>query len=625
MGTSPRPYRNSEIKDNFSQNPFIKPKSMVKQKTLEGERKERMKRWITFFRRNPHRFIMDYFGIYLHPFQVLMIWVLQRSNLAYIVASRAASKTWIIAVWSMTLAVLYPGIKIIACSKTLKQGGKVVEKIGELMTDHPNIKREIKNIIYSDDGAEVQFQCGSYIKVVSSSESARGGRANYLIAEEARLIPKEILEGVIKPFLEVRNPPYRNKPEYRNEPLLKEEGTISYITSAWYKSEYWFSYVKTCIRRMIAGDETANFLAFDYLITLYHNIKTEEMIKNEMSDMDTVSIQMEYLNIPAGSSNKSYFKPAMFKRTIKRAFYPFKDETFANKKNKNEIERVDGEMRFVSVDIAARAGKMNDNTILGCARCIPEIGKGYDRNLVYMESNKGQHTGVQAEKIKKIFFDFLGLTTQDEINHWANINSQMDFFVMDIKNIGVSIYDSLSQVTVCEDRGITYPALCVVDENYDFIRQEERDDLRNRTKGANPVPIIFPINANQALNSEIASSFRVALQKSLWHFLISEADAESFLIKSKNKDFMSTTDSDAYARFLNSYVNTSFLINECVNLDMTPVNGMIKLTEKSGLYKDRFSCISYMSWVLSFFDHNLLREKSEENDIDYILSLVQVV
>ena len=45
--------------------------------------------------------------------------------------------------------------------------------------------------------------------------------------EESRLVSKEVLEAIIKPFLEVRNPPYRNKAEYAQDEDLKEEGRIS--------------------------------------------------------------------------------------------------------------------------------------------------------------------------------------------------------------------------------------------------------------------------------------------------------------------------------------------------------------------------------------------------------------
>ena len=246
-------------------------------------------------------------------------------------------------------------------------------------------------------------------------------RANYIIIEESRLVPKDILEQVIKPFLEVRTPPYRSNPKYMNDDRLKEEGIISYITSAWYKAEYWYDQVKTCIKRMNAGDETSNFLAFDYLITLYHSIKTESMIKNEMSDMDVMNIQMEYLNIPSGASGKSYFKPNFFPRTIKRAFYPQKEDNFSAKRNPYDIKKVDGELRFVTVDVSTRANKTNDNSIIACVKLIPIIGKGYERHLLYMESHKGRDVGVQGRRIKEIFFDF-----------------EADYIVLDLQNAGIN-------------------------------------------------------------------------------------------------------------------------------------------------------------------------------------------
>lgn len=246
-------------------------------------------------------------------------------------------------------------------------------------------------------------------------------RANYIIVEESRLVPKDVLEQIIKPFLFSRMPPYRLLPEYRNDVLLKEEGIISYITSAWYTAEYWFANVKSCIKRMAKGDTTANFMALDYFISIYHNIKTPEMIRNEMADNDAVNIQMEYYNIPSGSSGKSYFKPSLFPRTLKRSFYPQKEDSFNIKKNPYEMKKVEGEIRMLSVDVATRANKTNDQTIISCIRMIPMLGKGYERQLIYMESHKGTNTLSQAKRIKEIFFDF-----------------ESDYLVLDLQNAGIN-------------------------------------------------------------------------------------------------------------------------------------------------------------------------------------------
>jgi len=466
------------------------------------------------------------------------------------------------------------------------------------------VAREIQSITTNANVNEAIFFNGSSIKTVPSSENSRGNRANYIIIEESRLVPRNILESIIKPFLETRTPPFRLKPEYANDDSLREEGIISQITSSWFKSEYWYTYVKSTIKRMLAGDETANFLALDYLISIRHNIKTPQMIKNEMEDMDDVTVQMEYLNIPSGQSGKSYYTLSMFNRSLKKAFYPQRMDTFNEKKNPYEIKRVDAEIRIISIDIATRANKANDNTIISCARLIPMLGKGYLRQLVYMESHKGKNTIFQAKRIKEIFFDF-----------------EANYIVLDLQNAGIGVFDSLSQLTQSEERGVEFPPMTVVDNiNVD---EKLRQELRDRTLGINPLEVIFPILASQSLNSSIAVTFRNSLQKKMWNFLLSENDIEEFLIK-HYKDFM-TNENDSFRGFyLNPYLNTSLLIAECINLDMILLGGAIKLVEKVGNYKDRFSSVSYLNYVASFFDKDLLKETDNQSDEDAFLAVTQI-
>jgi len=583
-----------------SKNVFMRPKDTTRHDTLDGERKERFKRWITFFRRNPFKFCEFYFGIRLHPYQVLWLWVLQRSNLAYIVAARSTAKSFIIAIWALCLAVLYPGIEIITSSKTMKQGGVIIAKLEQLRDKYSNVEREIRNITRNANTAECIFHCGSVIRAVPSSENARGNRANYLIVEESRLVNKEILDQVLKPFLYSRTPNYRLLPEYMEDSRLKEEGIISYITSAGFKSENWFQNVKSCIKRMVRGDAAANFLAFDYLITLYHNIKTEEMIKNEFSDNDPLTVQMEYYNIPAGSSGKCFYRSSYFQRVIKRAFYPLRIEDFGNKKTSHDVKRVDGEIRFISVDVAARAGK-NDLTIISCIKLLPLLGRGYDRELLYMESFKGINTVKQARRIKEVFEDF-----------------DADYLILDIANVGIGIYDALTQTTQHDERGVILDAMTVVGEEFDFIESKVRDDLRERTLSLGAKPVIFPITGTPTLNSLMASLFRSALQKKLWQFLIPENIAEEWLAKNIKEFTNNVNDVDVANFYMQPYVQTSLMIGECINLDMSLLNGIIKLQEKSGAYKDRYIAILYCNYIVSFFDKNLLKEEKEINSWDII-------
>ena len=64
--------------------------------------------------------------ILLIHYQKLLIWMFAKSNLFYVVASRATAKTWCVAVWSLALCTLYPGIKIKICAKTIKQAAEIL-------------------------------------------------------------------------------------------------------------------------------------------------------------------------------------------------------------------------------------------------------------------------------------------------------------------------------------------------------------------------------------------------------------------------------------------------------------------------------------------------------------------
>jgi hypothetical protein len=91
----------------------------------------------------------------------------------------------------------------------------------------------------------------------------------------------------------------------------------------------------------------------------------------------------------------------------------------------------------------------------------------------------------------------------------------------------------------------------------------------------------------------------------------------------KNKEFLSDPD-DSYLRgfFLNPYVQTGLLIGECINLDMKPVNGLIKLVEKPGSYKDRYSTISYVNYVIAKeFDIELVKQKEDKDDLEAMVAL----
>lgn len=598
-------FQNKYRRDGKSKDIFKQPKPMVNSEQMSEDRRKRIIDWVTFYRRNMHRFIEHYFGITLYPYQVLWLYLMNVNDSFVAICSRAVGKTWLLAVFASAKAVLYPNSEIVVVSSTKEQAGIIVsEKITQLRNSYPNLAREISNITTNMNKWQVDFHNGSVIKIVASRDSSRGKRSTFTIFEEFRLIDKSVLDAVIRPFSYIRQAPYLKNAEYQD---LGEEPKEVFISSAYHKGLWWFDETKKNIKAMLKG-ENSGFIAIDYVVSIRHHIKTMRQIKREISLMDEITALEEYYNIPWGESASSYFRLKMFTRDrkIKAPFYPQRLETYGAKKNPYETKRVDGEIRLISCDIAQRAGKTNDLSITSCIRLLPTY-KGYYRELVYMESYSGTDSITQGIRMKQLYYDF-----------------NADVLVLDIANAGIAVFDQLGIVTEDTERGIEYPPMTVM--AHESIPSDKYEELSRRTLGLNAKQVIYPITANVKLNSDIAVAMRDRLQKRMWGFLTDESAGEDYLIKSKySKEFLEQGENSAKSWFLAPYVQTSLLINECINLSMTMLGGNVRLVENSGGRKDRYTSLSYANYYATLLDQDLVREDSNESDYDYMASLIQSV
>jgi hypothetical protein len=599
MATSPRPYQNDDKKNSGTKDLFKQKKDMVLEKEISEEKKKKLKNWITFYRRNLWYFCEHYMGVTLYPYQRYWINLLSVSTTFLGIASRASAKSFIIAVYSIARCILWPGTSVVLASSTKYQAGLIIsEYCATLRDNHPNIAREISGLVTNANKWRVDFHNGSNIRVVVSGDKGRGNRASLVVLEERRLIPSLTIDSIIRPFLVSRKPPYVQNPLYSH--LIEEPQEIT-ITSAYYKSHEWFLEARKALLDIVGGDLSTRATFFNYLISIKHGIKTKKQMEKEKEKSDPITFLMEYGNIPFSSSSSAFLKINQFSRTINRAFYPQKDDNYNPKKNIYDLPRSSGELRICSVDVSMRKGAQNDNTIISCARLIP-TKKGYLSEYCFMESHNGQNTLSQALRIKQIYHDF-----------GASV------LVIDVANAGISVVDALSAVTKDDSRGIEYPAMTVM--KHPAIEDRVYDDIFNRTLGKNAEPVIFPISGTAALNSAIAVAFRDRLRKKLMSFLVDEGAAEEYWLKTNNKEIMDNDDIDARAYKLNPYVQTSLCLNECLALEMTMLNGYVKLQEPPGCRKDRWSSISYLAYYVSLLDKDLLKEDDTSDEYDSLQSV----
>ena len=76
------------------------------------------------------------------------------------------------------------------------------------------------------------------------------------------------------------------------------------------------------------------------------------------------------------------------------------------------------------------------------------------------------------------------------------------------------------------------------------------------------------------------------------------------VILNKSKAFQLLSVDDQVL-FQEPFYQTTAMINEMINLDYTAVNGKIKVTEASGMRKDRYSAVSYANYIATELERDM--------------------
>lgn len=325
-------------------------------KSKDERFRDGVKLWVGFYRSNIHRFAEDYMGVQLFLFQKILLYLMNQITFFMYIAARGQGKSFLIAIFCVARCILYPGTKVVVSSGTRGQARLIItEKVLDLIRDNPMIAREVEETKTGTNDTQVVFHNGSRIFAVTSNENARGFRGNILIVDEFRLVKKTVVEGVLRPFLNVnRQPPYLKKPEYSH--LELEENKELYISSAWYKSDWIWDSFKSFKNSMVKG-QSYFCCALPYQLSVYHNLLSEQRVNQLMAEdsFDAINWYMEYEAMFFGESENAFYKLDDIQkcRNLLKPRFPMNDIEYIESKNhRKKSDRQKGEIRIIAADIA---------------------------------------------------------------------------------------------------------------------------------------------------------------------------------------------------------------------------------------------------------------------------------
>lgn len=550
--------------------------------------------WTAYYRSNPHRFAHDYLHLDLRLFQKILLIMMNYAMEFAFIGSRGIGKTFLSAIFCVIRCILYPGTRITIASSTRGQSINVLEKIiQELKPNSPELAAEIdeKETKINGTNAQIVFKNTSVIKVVTASDSARGNRATLLLIDEFRMVSKDIIDTILRKFLTLRRMPKYSAltKDERNAEYDKEKNKTMYLSSA-YWADHW-SYTKCHdVYSIMMNDMSKGFVcSLPYHLSLKEGLLDRDLVESEVreTDFSEIKFSMEYAALFYGVADGSFFDFDSVAKNRKIA-YPMLPEKYASMLSNNAKIRIvpkqAGELRILSADIALMSSRKNNNdaTAIFINQLMPTKAGKYSNNIVYCDCYEGMHTEDQALVIRKLYEEF-----------------QCDYIVLDCASAGLGIFDALAREMYDVESGEIYPPLSCCNDS----TMAERCSSRDADK------VIWSIKANANLNSECAILLREGFRSGKVRLLVQEYEGEQNMSELKGFSSLSPMQKE---KIKIPYINTTLLINELINLQHDESGGKVKIKEKAGMRKDRYSSLSYNYYVSTILESRLRRKTNNQ-------------
>jgi hypothetical protein len=592
-----------------------------RKKALSPEqRKEQVKKWTTFYRRNWNIYAKHELGIPLFFFQEVMLYLLGKSQIFYMMCSRGLSKSFLSALAAFIKCMLYPYSEVALTATTIKTAKKMVknkmeqELCGKMS---PKLKyfydKGLISFTYGQEEIRVDFLFNnSWILILPEADSSRGERASMIIFEECRLMKQHMVDSVFMPMSRPRQAAYLLKEEYQGDTRLIEKCQTIYLTSTRYKFEWFWTRWRKVVNNSFNNKRIPyGVFAGDIFTAIKHNLKTVEDLEIAKDTMSEMEIRMEYFNEPIGEVENAFYKLESFKENavIVDGFVPPTPEEYVLQYLKGEIpyfrDKKDEEKRIIFVDFAfadtVKKSQANDLTVIGCMSGYPN--ESYDkmfRNLDYMETYSGGKREESILRIRELFYLY-----------------GADYLVLDIRNGGSDRLIELTKPYKHEIMGIDMNGFGVVNDAdllQSFCEDTKAASIREATVDPFAIPVVIPVVGTAERNSNYHVAMRNALASHTIRFLVDEIVLKQE--KSDDVDFL-TLEPHALMRRMLGHIQTSLMMEEAVNLEQEVKNGFIKLIEKRSNFKDRIIATEYGNYLFYLLELKMIKEQQEcQTNID---------
>ena len=373
-------------------------------------------------------------GIKLAPFQEITLKGMMNRNFSMCVWGRGCGKTFIASVFCFLQCIFNPGTKILIAGPTFRTARfifnnleKIVSSKGaELLQQAFNAKPSKRN-----DQFEWLINGGSITAIPLNGEKIRGFRANILLLDEFLLLPEELVNTVLMPFL-VAPQDMKERLEIRAiEDELIKNGSMKEEERMVFENN----------SKMIALSSAS--YTFENLYKTYKEW-TNKIYSDEQTDASYFISQMAYDSLPEEMIDKTVIQEAQdggsshssFLREYCAQFTDGSDSYFSAKKM-HECTIPDGESPTTLIK-----GKTNCKYILGIDPSFSNSPSSdfFAMSLLEVDDSKANYEGTLVHS-----YAVAGGDLKDHINYLFYIFTNFNVELVVIDNAGYQFLDSCNE------------------------------------------------------------------------------------------------------------------------------------------------------------------------------------
>ena len=348
--------------------------------------------FISYYRYYIDAFAVEILGIKLFPFQRLILRAMARYQNSLLIACRGIGKSFIVAVFYICVAILYPNIKLgIASGNSQQARNVIIQKIKGELAKIEAVAREINFPIKTGmDDCVVEFKNGSEIRAITlaqdrGGDSARSWRFSYMLVDEARLVKDNIIEEILIPMTKTKR---QNAIKWHKS----EKGKMIFISSAYLKTSKLYERFIYHYRQMISGNSSYMCMCFPYQVGVQAGLFDQDDIEKELEkpQMTKDKFAYEFEGIFVGSSGESYFP------------YELTDQCRILDRCELEQPKKSESKYIITHDVAVSDKNGSDNSCTHVIKLKPRVDGTYLKQVVYTKVVNGMPLNKQKDMLRKL-------------------------------------------------------------------------------------------------------------------------------------------------------------------------------------------------------------------------------